>query len=153
LGVQVTFSFAGFQALFPQFFVAAPGFTPLTELQVTGPILTLAEQYCRNDGGGPVCSAASQTNLLNLMVAHVAQLLFGSSTQPLSPIVGRINTASEGSVSLGADFPDQEPSAAWYNQTQYGAMFWAATKQYRTGFYIPGPRRIFNPLNIVTIPR
>lgn len=136
MGVIVTFDFANWLALFPQFGVTTPTFTALTEQQVTQVILPLAEQYVRNDGGGPVCNPATQIQLLNLMVAHIAQLLFGSSTQPLSPLVGRISNASEGSVSVGTDFPTT-PSNAWFVQTQYGAMFWQLSLPFRLGRYIP----------------
>lgn len=137
MGVAVTFNYATWSQLFPQF-------SNLIESQVTVVILPLAQQYCRNDGGGPVSTAASQTNLLNLMVAHVAQLLFGSTLQPLSPLVGRISGATEGSVSVQTDMP-QSPNAAWFNQTPYGAAFWQASLPYRTMRYLPGPQRIFNP--------
>lgn len=137
MGIVVTFDFAGWQALFPQF-------STLTETQVVTLVLPLAEQYCRNDGGGPVSTAATQTNLLNLMVAHICALLFGVNGQPPSPLVGRISNATEGSVSVAVDFP-QTPNSVWYNQTQFGAMFWAATAIYRTMRYMPGPCRAFNP--------
>lgn len=137
MGVQITFNYAQWTLLFPQF-------SNLTSDQVVGVVLPLAEQYCRNDGGGPVSSAATQTNLLNLMVAHCCQLLYGSTTQPLSPLVGRINSATEGSVSVQTDFPTT-PNNAWFLQTQFGAMFWQASSVYRTMRYIPGPRRPINP--------
>lgn len=137
MGVQISFNYDAWTLLFPQF-------SNLNETQVTTLVLPLAEQYCRNDGGGPVSTAATQTNLLNLMVAHVAQLLFGSTTQPLSPLVGRISNASEGSVSAGTDFPTT-PTNAWFLQTPFGAAFWQACAPYRTMRYLPGPRRRFNP--------
>jgi hypothetical protein len=137
MGIQVTFDPVAFVALFPQF-------ASITSDQLTTLILPLAEQYCRNDGGGPVSTAATQTNLLNLMVAHICQLFFGSNGQTPSPLVGRISNAAEGSVSVGTDFPTT-PNNAWYVQTPFGAAFWAATAPYRTMRYIPGPRRVFNP--------
>lgn len=129
MGVVVTFNYTNWAALFPQF-------SNLIQDQVTGPILTLAEQYNRNDGGGPVNDPCVATQLLNLMVAHVAQLLFGSTTQPLSPLVGRISDASEGSVSLGTEFPTT-PSNAWFLQTQFGAAWWQLSLPFRLGRYIP----------------
>ena len=57
MGVQVTFNYENWAATFPQF---TPG---LNEAQVTGLILPIAEIYCRNDGGGPVSTAATQTVL------------------------------------------------------------------------------------------
>lgn len=129
MGVKVTFDFATWQAAFPQF-------ATLTEPQVVGVILPIAEIYNRNDGGGPVSAAATQTQLLNLMVAHVAQLLFGVNGQQPSAIVGRISNAAEGSVSVGTDYP-QTQNSAWFNQTPFGAAWWQATAAYRTMRYIP----------------
>lgn len=137
MGVQVTFNYANWALLFPQF-------SNLNSTQVTTLILPLAQQYCRNDGGGPVTDPLIQTNLLNLMVAHVAQLMFGSVTQPLSPLVGRVSSATEGSVSVQVDMPST-PNSAWFMQTPFGAAFWQASSVYRTMRYIPGPRRCFNP--------
>lgn len=137
MGVQVAFNYAAWAAGYPQF-------SNVTQTQIIGVVLPLAEIYCRNDGGGPVSTAAIQTTLLNLMVAHVCQLMFGSTTQPLSPLVGRINSATEGSVSVGTDFPST-PNNAWFLQTPYGAAFWQATSVYRTMRYVPGPRRFFSP--------
>jgi hypothetical protein len=136
MGVIVTFNYAAWIALFPQFGVTTPQFTALTEMQVTTLILPLAESYNRNDGGGPVCDVQTQTNLLNLMVAHVAQLLFGSSTQPLSALVGRVSSASEGSVSVSADFPTT-PNNAWFLQTPFGAAWYQLSLPYRLGRYVP----------------
>lgn len=137
MGVQVTFNYATWALAYPQF-------GNVTQPQIAGAVLPLAEIYCRNDGGGPVSSAVTQTTLLNLMVAHICQLMFGSRTQPMSPLVGRINTATEGSVSVGTDWPST-PTNAWFLQTPYGAAFWQATAAYRTMRYVPGPRRFFSP--------
>jgi hypothetical protein len=129
MGVVVQFDYTAWSLLFPQF-------SNLNSAQITGPVLTLAQQYNRNDGGGPVNDLGVQTQLLNLMVAHVAQLLYGSTTQPLSPLVGRISNAGEGSVSVGADFPTT-PSNAWFVQTQFGAAWWQLALPFRLGRYIP----------------
>lgn len=137
MGVKVTFNYASWVAAYPQF-------TQLAQTQVTNGALPLAELYCRNDGGGPVSTAAIQTVLLNLMVAHICQLMYGANGQSPSPLVGRITDATEGSVSVSTDFPST-PNNAWFLQTPFGAAFWQATAAYRTMRYIPGPRRIFNP--------
>jgi hypothetical protein len=129
MGVVVPFIYSDWAALFPQF-------SNLSQAQITGPVLTVAQQYNRNDGGGPVNDPGVQTQLINLMVAHVAQLLYGSTTQPVSPIVGRISNASEGSVSVAADWPTT-PSNAWFLQTQYGAMWYQMALPFRLGRYAP----------------
>lgn len=139
MGVQVTFNYALWAQIFPQF-------KALSETQIVNLVLPLAEQYCRNDGGGPVTTAATQSNLLNLMVAHIAQLLYGVNGEAPSPLVGRISSATEGSVSVQTDWPSSaNANGAWYNQTTFGAMYWQATLPYRTFRYMPGPRRVMNP--------
>ncbi|WP_457152647.1 DUF4054 domain-containing protein [Mesorhizobium sp. P5_C1] len=137
MGVKVDFSYSNFVAIYPQF-------ATLSQTQVLQGALPIAELYCRNDGGGPVSTAQTQTTLLNLMVAHICQLMFGVNGQPAAGIVGRISDATEGSVSVSADFP-VTPSNAWFMQTPFGAAFWAATSAYRTMRYVPGPRRFFSP--------
>lgn len=128
MGVAVTFNYSNWLVAYPQF-------SNVAEPQITGPVLALAEVYCRNDGGGPINDTNTQTQALGLMVAHVAQLMYGSTTQPVSPIVGRVSSASQGSVSVSADFPQGSPEAAWYNQTQYGAMFYQLIKAVTRGRY------------------
>jgi len=137
MGVVVAFDFPSWQATFPQF-------GTLTQDQVVNFVLPLAEQYVRNDGGGPVTTVATQSNLINLMVAHLCTLFYGENGQSPSGIVGRINSASEGSVSVSAEFP-MTANNAWFMQTPFGAAFWQACAPYRTMRYMPGPRRNFNP--------
>jgi hypothetical protein len=138
LGVQVTFDASAFATLFPTITISANQLTTL--------VLPVAELYCRNDGGGPVTTAATQTSLLNLMVAHVATLMVPPLASPAGtvPAVGRVSTASQGSVSVALEFP-QNPNDAWFNTTPYGAAFRAATSAYRTARYIRAPRRVVNP--------
>ena len=92
------------------------------------------------------------TTLLYLLTAHIAWLNAprdangnpAATGQPASPIVGRINTASEGSVSVGADMGDAtagSPSQAWYMTTKYGAEYWYDTAGFRTAGYVPPPFR------------
>ncbi len=137
MGVIVAFDYTSWAAMFPQF-------SALTEQQVEGLILPLAQQYHANDGSGPVLTASTQTNLLNLMVAHVAQLMFGPNGTGANGAVGRISNATEGSVSLQTEFPT-EATNAWFLQTQWGAMYWQACAPYRTMRYIPANRRKFGP--------
>ncbi|WP_164746624.1 MULTISPECIES: DUF4054 domain-containing protein [unclassified Mesorhizobium] len=137
MGVIVEFSFANFIAIYPQF-------ATLSQPQVLQGALPVATLYCRNDGGGPVTKTETQTTLLNLMVAHICQLMYGANGQAPGGIVGRVSNAAEGSVSVQADFP-VTPNNAWFMQTQFGAAYWQATAAYRTMRYIPGPRRVFNP--------
>ena len=94
--------------------------------------------YLANTEDSRVQDVAQRGVLLNMLVAHIAQLNAGSTTQPASPLVGRVNTATEGSVSVGTDMGVVPFTAAWFLQTKYGASFWQATARYRTMQYVPG---------------
>lgn len=145
MGVVISFDYNGWSALFPQF-------NYLTQQQVTL-FFNLATQFVRNDGCGPVCSVQSQTNLLWLATAHIAQLIGpqppttigGGTTGPNATMVGRISNATEGSVSVGTENNYPPGSAQFWQQTQYGSMFWLASAPYRTARYMPGWVRNMDP--------
>ena len=107
-----------------------------------------AALVCDNSVCSPITDGSptgSRATILYLLTAHVAalfapQIVNGQSQGP-SPLVGRITNASEGSVSVAAEMPNQPMSAAWFQQTRYGAMAWAALAPYRTFRYARAPRR------------
>jgi len=115
---------------------AWPAFT-----SVPDPVLVMNFEYATlllaNSCCGLVKDAPTRAALYDLVVAHITALLNGVNGQPGQGIVGRISNATEGSVSVSAEFQAQSESAAWWNQTQYGAMYWRATAQYRTATYFP----------------
>lgn len=88
--------------------------------------------------GSPIRSIPQRQILLGMLTAHVAALNAPLNGQPSPTLIGRISSASEGSVSVSVVYPDIA-GAEWYTQTKYGAAFWEATKQYRMGRYFPGP--------------
>lgn len=142
MGVVVTFDYPTWVQLFPQF-------AYLSSQQI-GLYFNLAEQLHRNDGGGPVTDPTTQSNLLNLLTAHIAQLFAPTpnSTQPARDpsVVGRITSASEGSVSVATEFPmPSNPSSAWFMQTQWGTMYWTASAPFRTMRYLPGMPKQTDP--------
>jgi hypothetical protein len=96
-----------------------------------------ATLYLRNDGTGPVSTESVQLTLLNMLTAHIAKLNATVGGVAPSGLVGRITDATEGSVSVSVDKMVGDKSAAWYQQTQYGASFWQATRAYRTARYRP----------------
>lgn len=73
--------------------------------------------------------------LLNMVTAHIAEINRPGGSQ----LVGRINSATQGSVSVSADMGPPSGSSAWFNQTKYGAAFWQAAAPYRTFRYVPPP--------------
>lgn len=127
----VTFDPTKFVARYPEFATVDPDL-----LQAYFDEAALV--YLDNTEASRVANIEPRAVLLNMLVAHIAQLNVGSSAQPASPLVGRINTATEGSVSVGADMGVVPGTAAWFMQTKYGASYWQATAQYRTMRYMPG---------------
>jgi hypothetical protein len=90
--------------------------------------------YLNNTDNSPVSNVARRTSLLWMLTAHIAFLGgyidCGNNGQPKP--VGRVSSASEGSVSADLDYMQATPgSGAWFNQTQYGAAFWQATTSLR----------------------
>lgn len=95
--------------------------------------------------GGIVQDIPTRQVLFGLLVAHIAMLNSPMNGAASSGLIGRITSASEGSVSVSTDYPDQPPGAAWFNQTKYGAEFWNATARFRTGgLYFPGRNAGYN---------
>lgn len=103
------------------------------------------------DGTGQILSTA-----LYLLTSHIAWLNAprdgsgnpAATGQPASPIVGRINSAGEGSVNVGADMGDAtagSPSQPWYMQTKYGAEYWAILAPTRTAVYSARPTIVAQP--------
>lgn len=92
-----------------------------------------------------VGNAVKRQLLLYLLTAHVCFLRFGSNDgagmiTPPSGVVGRLASATEGTVSAGIEYATTVPqSMAYFIQTQWGAMFWQATANLRTMRYVAPP--------------
>ncbi len=118
---------------------------------VTKPMAELywaeAGMYWPNDGVSPAgATDAQQRLLLDLLTAHIAGLNAAISGALPYNVVGRIASASEGSVSISAQL-SLSPGGIlqeWYSQTRWGLQFWAMTAGFRLARYRPGPRRQFD---------
>lgn len=130
MGVVATFNSEAFLARYPEF-------SSLNETLLAAYFVE-AGMYCRNDGGGPVDDLLTQTTFLNMLTAHIAALNGGVNGAAASQMVGRINSASEGSVRIGLDMK-VENGAAWYMQTKHGAAYWQASLPYRLGGHYVQP--------------
>jgi|SRR5580700_1223699 hypothetical protein len=134
MGIQVTLTYGPWIALFPEFS------NTVSEAQFSLWLIVTTTLH-RNDGGGPVTNAQSQTTLLSLALAHLCFIYLGTNTQPAAQTVGRINSASEGSVAVTTDYgANVSQSMAFWIQTKYGALYWQMTSVYRTMRWIPNPR-------------
>lgn len=134
MGIQVTLNFDAWIAQFPEFS------NTVSEVQFQL-WLVVATTLHRNDGGGPVSNVQSQTVLLSLALAHLCFIYLGTNTQPSAQVVGRINSASEGSVAVTTDYgANVSQSEAFWTQSKYGALYFQMTSVYRVMRYIPNPR-------------
>lgn len=136
----VTFNYTTWIARYPEF--------TLVEEPLATEYFTEATLYWRNDGTSLCSTIDLQSMFLNMITAHIAWLnaLRDASGNPsttgtqIAPsLVGRISAASEGSVSVSTENSYPSGTDQWWQQSKYGSAFWAATAQYRTARYLPGP--------------
>jgi hypothetical protein len=141
MGVVVQYDYAAWQNQFPALASVASN--------VVQSYWIMAEAFHANDGGGPIQTASLQTVLMNLMAAHLLVLFNSMIVNPdgsiNSGLVGRISSTSEGSVSVSTENQYPPGTDQWYQQTQFGSAYWAATSQFRRMSYRAPPRRRFNP--------
>lgn len=104
-----------------------------------------AQLYCDNTPCSIVVDVCIRAVLLNQVTAHIAALNSSLNGQPSSPLVGRINAATQGSVSVGTQLDMPPGSSQWFAQTKYGLAFWQATAQFRSMRYVPGRTPVVNP--------
>lgn len=110
---------------------------------------SVAELLFANNDCSPLQDADKRLVFLNYIVAHLARLAgypaaAGGSAAP-DGMVGRVSSATEGTVSISTDYGTVRESQAWWIQTQEGATFWQLTRFLRTATYIAPPPRYFGP--------
>lgn len=133
----VTFNYAVWVARYPEFSSVSQ--------DLAQSYFDEAGLYCENTTDNRAFCLGILPTLLNMLTAHIAAMNSGINGQPASPIVGRISGATEGSVSVQAEYDSSgSPSEAWYTQTKYGAAYWAATASFRTAIYSAQPTVVFN---------
>ena len=140
MGVVVAFNYAAWSARYPEFAAVSQD----TATAYFGEACI----YHSNNGSGPVDDPTVQSALLNMVTAHIAARYSQSQGSPVpgapqdaNSVVGRISSASEGSVSVQTDNQYPPGSAQWWQQTKYGSDYWNATKSYRTMRYRASPGR------------
>lgn len=146
----VAYDYAAWLVLYPQFS------TTVTTSAQGQEYFDLATLYCANVDGAiiPYDTTVSppiltRQRILYLLTAHIAQLMvgcvLGGSVIAPGPIVGRVNSATQGSVSVGTDSLGLPGTAAWFAQTQWGLMAYQAMAGFRTARYRASPGRFYQP--------
>lgn len=126
------------------FVLAYPAFTAIGTPQLTS-AFNQATYFCNNTNDSIVTDTAERTTLLWLLTAHLTQILYGTNDgtnppQPPTGAVGRVQIAKEGTVHVMLDMGTTSPGAAWYQQTSYGALYWAMTMKYRSFRFVTKDR-------------
>lgn len=124
----VVFDPTEFKTLYPAFATVADG-----ALEIN---FAAAEMLVRNSCCSRVADANKRERLLNLLVAHITQLLNGINGQPPAGIVGVVTSATEGSVSIETTLGPIPFTAVYFAQTQFGLLFWQLTAPFRTFVYV-----------------
>ncbi len=106
------------------FIATYPEFSALTDPQLNS-YFAQAQIHVNNTDTSVITDLAERTIILYLVTAHIAALFSGTSS-----LVGRVSSATEGSVSVSADFGAVTASQAWWIQTRYGAQAWQMIKQH-----------------------
>lgn len=127
----VVLDISKFRAMFPEF-------SNVTDVQLPF-LFDQATDYLNNTDFSLVVDVTKRERLLYLLMAHLAYVRYGDNKgNGGSGLVGRLSSASEGSVSVSSEAGQVEFRYMWYTQSQYGMDFWQATKVYRMANYYPG---------------
>lgn len=134
----VIFDAAAFVLRFPQFAAYNSAHPDALQMYFDEAALIL-----KNDYTSMVKDLNERSILLNLLTAHIATLsgiLAPGGAGSTASQVGRVSSASEGSVSASFDAGTVYASQAWFMSTQYGAQYWMMTSKYRHARFIRARR-------------
>ena len=128
----VTFDYAAWAAAYPDLASSVPEATAQARFD-------MATLYLDNSAYSPVPDLNKRRALLWLLVCHLC-LTMNSPSQGGrgAGAVGRVASATRGSVSTSFDVGATSNDASWFAQTQYGLSFWQATAYLRQMRIIPG---------------
>jgi uncharacterized protein DUF4054 len=135
----VTFDYGKWAARYPE--LASSVGEPLAQAYFDNDVPVLFD----NSPTSPVQDLTKRAALLNMIVAHVAALNAPLGGQAATPLVGRISSATEGSVTVQAEMAPPSERNAYWMQTKYGAAFWQATASLRLFQHVPAPQPVFDP--------
>lgn len=126
----VVFDPAAFKAAYPEFLT-------VSDARCEAMFAMAAQAILDNTDNSPVMDLLYRTQLFWLLVAHLLTLFAVGADGSERP-VGRVDSATEGTVSVGFayELPQGSAMSAWFNQTKYGALYWMMTAQFRSVRYV-----------------
>lgn len=145
----VIFDFATWTAMFPEF-------SALSQPQGQAYFYRASGQ-CANACSNPMFGDGVLPYRLYLLTSHYAWLSCpkddngnpAATGSPASALVGRISSATEGSVTVQTEVDMGTDVSAWeaeLTQTKYGLEYLAKLAPYRTAVYLANPTRVVNGL-------
>jgi Protein of unknown function (DUF4054) len=141
----VTFNYATWQGQYP-------GLAQTVNVSLATNYFNIATMYLDNSPISMVWNASpggKRETILYMLLSHIAVLFATDANgQPVNPLVGRINSATQGSVSVQTDVGDLPFTAQWFAQTPYGFAAWQALAPYRTAMYVSPPNPNGYPGNL-----
>lgn len=122
-----------------EFVGAYPAFATVSN-GALGQSFQLATMQLDNSCGSRIQDANKRQLFLYLLTAHITALKDGQNGQPAPGIVGRVSSATEGSVSVKAEMDTSGVYGKdYYAQTQWGLLYWQSTGRFRSMVYIAAP--------------
>ena len=122
------------------FKLAFPEFAQVPDARLTVLFGMVTATTIDNTDASVVVDPLQRSPMIDLLIAHMLAL-FGYTRAdgtfvPGPGVVGRVSSATEGSVSTSLEYRAAATATeAWYNQTPYGAMYWAMTAPFRSFRY------------------
>lgn len=108
-----------------------PMFSALSDNKLQRLFNSAVARHLRNDARSCVRDLTVRKEFLYLIVAHLATLF--QRAQSGNEIVGRLSSASEGSVSISSEYNSNPLGGEkWWVQTTWGAEYWISSAPYRT---------------------
>lgn len=127
------------------FKLAFPEFADVPDARLTALFGLIGATILDNTDASIVIDITQRAAMLDLVLAHMLTLfgttVAGSAGAGPSGVVGRLSSATEGTVS--SSFEMNVPASAgsaWWNQTQYGALYWVLMAPFRSFRYVPAGR-------------
>ena len=139
----VVFDFSTWALRYPEFSSLNPSLVQL--------YFNEAQLYVDNSPCSIIRDLNQRAVFLNMVTAHITALNAAINGIPSSPLVGRIDSGTEGSVSVSTKLEVPAGCPQWFAQSKYGIAFWVASSSYRTMHYIPSCISAANPYGMNTI--
>jgi len=127
------------------FKIAFPEFATVPDARLTALFNMIGYTIIDNTDASIITDLDQRSSLMYLLLAHMLTLYgwvsASGTVTPGTGAVGRVSSATEGTVSTSLEYKAAATAGeAWYNQTQYGAMYWVMTAPFRSFRYIPAGR-------------